>query len=139
MTLLEAELEKARKDLAAMQLLVTKTIGSENDESMERQVKVDGKGKGKAVERDDDTHYFHSYEENGEDCPCPPFQRYIFANTPLDIHEIMLKDTVRTVSYARFLLSNPQVFKGAVVMDVGCGTGILSSESQLSSHQDGSS
>lgn len=51
----------------------------------------------------------------------------------------MLKDTVRTVSYARFLLSNPQVFKGAVVMDVGCGTGILSSESQLSSHQDGSS
>ncbi|OWZ43844.1 protein arginine N-methyltransferase 3 [Cryptococcus neoformans c45] len=106
-TLLEAELEKARKDLAAMQLLVTKTIGSEDDESEERQVKVDGKGKGKAVERDDDTHYFHSYEEN-------------------DIHEIMLKDTVRTVSYARFLLSNPQVFRGAVVMDVGCGTGILS-------------
>lgn len=110
-TLLEAELEKARKDLAAMQLLVTKTIGSEDDEPEETQVKVDGKGKGKgkgkAVERDDDSHYFHSYEEN-------------------DIHEIMLKDTVRTVSYARFLLSNPQVFKGAVVMDVGCGTGILS-------------
>ncbi|KAL0249985.1 hypothetical protein I308_103288 [Cryptococcus tetragattii IND107] len=110
-TLLEAELEKARKDLAAMQLLVTKTIGSEDDETEEIQVKMDGngkgKGKGKAVERDDDTHYFHSYEEN-------------------DIHEIMLKDTVRTVSYARFLLSNPQVFKGAVVMDVGCGTGILS-------------
>lgn len=48
----------------------------------------------------------------------------------------MLKDTVRTVSYARFLLSNPQVFKGAVVMDVGCGTGILSSKSsQLSKSQ----
>lgn len=47
----------------------------------------------------------------------------------------MLKDTVRTVSYARFLLSNPQVFKGAVVMDVGCGTGILSSKSQLSMSQ----
>lgn len=78
MTLLEAELEKARKDLAAMQLLVTKTIGLEDDESMERQVKVDGKGKGKAVARDDDTHYFHSYEENGEDCPCPP-SRDIFS------------------------------------------------------------
>lgn len=111
-----------------MQLLVTKTIGSEDDESEGRQVKVDGKGKGKAVERDDDTHYFHSYEENGED-QTPRFQRYPFANKPLDIHEIMLKDTVRTVSYARFLLSNPQVFRGAVVMDVGCGTGILSSES----------
>lgn len=119
-----------------MQLLVTKTIGSEDDESEERQVKVDGKGKGKAVERDDDTHYFHSYEENGEN-QTPRFQRYLFANKPLDIHEIMLKDTVRTVSYARFLLSNPQVFRGAVVMDVGCGTGILSSESQLSSHHGG--
>lgn len=45
-----------------------------------------------------------------------------------DIHEIMLKDTTRTVSYAKFILSNPKVFKDAIVMDVGCGTGILSSE-----------
>ncbi|KAL7425061.1 hypothetical protein Q5752_000749 [Cryptotrichosporon argae] len=66
-----------------------------------------GKGKGKGKERDDDTHYFDSYAEN-------------------DIHEIMLRDTARTVSYGRFLLSNPQVFKGAVVLDVGCGTAILS-------------
>lgn len=48
-----------------------------------------------------------------------------------DIHEIMLRDTVRTRSYARFILSNPRVFRGALVMDVGCGTGILSSESTL--------
>jgi 2-polyprenyl-3-methyl-5-hydroxy-6-metoxy-1,4-benzoquinol methylase len=46
-----------------------------------------------------------------------------------DIHEIMLRDTTRTVTYARFLLSNPKVFEGAIVMDVGCGTGILSSKS----------
>lgn len=46
-----------------------------------------------------------------------------------DIHEIMLRDTTRTVTYARFLLSNPKVFEGATVMDVGCGTGILSSKS----------
>lgn len=59
--------------------------------------------------RDDDSHYFDSYAEN-------------------DIHEIMLEDTQRTVSYARFILSNPAIFKDAVVMDVGCGTGILSSE-----------
>lgn len=86
MTLLEAELEKARKDLAAMQLLVTKTIGSEDDEPEETQVKVDGKGKGKgkgkAVERDDDTHYFHSYEENGEyrSPRCPSRDGNFFAN-----------------------------------------------------------
>lgn len=63
------------------------------------------KGKGKA--RDDDTHYFESYTHN-------------------DIHEIMLKDTTRTVSYARFILSNPAAFKDKIVMDVGAGTGILS-------------
>jgi 2-polyprenyl-3-methyl-5-hydroxy-6-metoxy-1,4-benzoquinol methylase len=45
-----------------------------------------------------------------------------------DIHEIMLRDTTRTVTYARFLLSNPKIFEGAIVMDVGCGTGILSSK-----------
>jgi protein arginine N-methyltransferase 3 len=47
----------------------------------------------------------------------------------VDIHEIMLRDTTRTVTYARFLLSNPKIFEGAIVMDVGCGTGILSSKS----------
>lgn len=40
----------------------------------------------------------------------------------------MLKDTTRTVGYGRFILSRPQVFKDAIVLDVGCGTGILSSE-----------
>nr|ODN91066.1 protein arginine N-methyltransferase 3 [Cryptococcus depauperatus CBS 7841] len=107
-TLLEAELEKARKDLAAMQILINKTMASEDEDDV-KDVQDDGKRKGKEVARDDDTHYFHSYEENGN-----------------DIHEIMLKDTVRTVSYARFILSNPSVFEGATVMDVGCGTGILS-------------
>ena len=42
------------------------------------------------------------------------------------IHEEMLKDIVRTESYQNFMLSNPDVFKGKVVLDVGCGTGILS-------------
>ena len=38
----------------------------------------------------------------------------------------MLKDAVRTDSYRDFILSNPAIFKDAVVLDVGCGTGILS-------------
>lgn len=37
----------------------------------------------------------------------------------------MLTDRVRTSTYATFILSNPTLFRGAVVMDVGCGTGIL--------------
>ena len=38
----------------------------------------------------------------------------------------MLKDKVRTESYRDFILNNPAFFKGATVLDVGCGTGILS-------------
>uniref|UniRef100_A0A672QTL9 type I protein arginine methyltransferase n=1 Tax=Sinocyclocheilus grahami TaxID=75366 RepID=A0A672QTL9_SINGR len=42
------------------------------------------------------------------------------------IHEEMLKDKVRTESYRDFMYRNMEVFKGKVVLDVGCGTGILS-------------
>lgn len=38
----------------------------------------------------------------------------------------MLSDKVRTSTYAAFIDSNPALFRGAIVMDVGCGTGILS-------------
>jgi protein arginine N-methyltransferase 3 len=41
----------------------------------------------------------------------------------------MLKDTVRTMSYGEFILNNPTIFKDAIVLDVGCGSGILSSMS----------
>ncbi|KAI0754475.1 S-adenosyl-L-methionine-dependent methyltransferase [Daedaleopsis nitida] len=57
--------------------------------------------------RDDDSHYFQSYAEN-------------------DIHSVMINDKVRTATYAKFILSNSQAFKDAIVLDVGCGTGILS-------------
>lgn len=42
------------------------------------------------------------------------------------IHEEMLKDTVRTGSYRSAIVNNPHLFKGKTVLDVGCGTGILS-------------
>jgi len=42
------------------------------------------------------------------------------------IHEEMLKDEVRTKSYRNSILNNKHLFKGKVVLDVGCGTGILS-------------
>ena len=38
----------------------------------------------------------------------------------------MLTDKVRTSAYASFILGTPTVFNDAVVLDVGCGTGILS-------------
>ncbi|KPV71616.1 uncharacterized protein RHOBADRAFT_30788 [Rhodotorula graminis WP1] len=68
----------------------------------------DGNKDGEAVHKDDD-HYFESYQYN-------------------DIHEVMLKDRVRTLAYRSFIVdpANRARFENKVVLDVGCGTGILS-------------
>lgn len=58
-------------------------------------------------DHDNDIHYFDSYAEN-------------------DIHAVMIQDKVRTSTYAHFILTNPHIFRDAVVLDVGCGSGILS-------------
>ena len=42
------------------------------------------------------------------------------------IHEEMLQDEVRTLTYRNAMLHNKHLFKDKVVLDVGCGTGILS-------------
>lgn len=46
--------------------------------------------------------------------------------TQSEIHEIMLKDTIRTDAYRNFIYDNKNLFEGKIVLDVGCGTGILS-------------
>lgn len=51
-------------------------------------------------------YYFDSYAHHG-------------------IHEEMLKDEVRTGSYKNAILLNRHLFKDKIVLDVGCGTGIL--------------
>ena len=38
----------------------------------------------------------------------------------------MLKDEVRTLTYRNAMYHNKHLFRGKVVLDVGCGTGILS-------------
>jgi 2-polyprenyl-3-methyl-5-hydroxy-6-metoxy-1,4-benzoquinol methylase len=42
------------------------------------------------------------------------------------IHEEMLRDQVRTDGYNETISNNPQCFKNKTVLDIGCGTGILS-------------
>ena len=42
------------------------------------------------------------------------------------IHEEMLKDQVRTITYRNSIYQNQDLFKDKVVLDCGCGTGILS-------------
>lgn len=40
------------------------------------------------------------------------------------IHEEMLKDEVRTCTYRNSIYHNKHLFKGKVVLDIGCGTGL---------------
>ncbi|EPY49270.1 type I ribosomal protein arginine N- methyltransferase Rmt3 [Schizosaccharomyces cryophilus OY26] len=56
---------------------------------------------------DNDSYYFESYAGN-------------------DIHFVMLSDSVRTEGYRDFIYENKNLFHGKTVLDVGCGTGILS-------------
>ncbi|CAN0115742.1 unnamed protein product [Scytosiphon promiscuus] len=56
---------------------------------------------------DNDSYYFRGYAHWG-------------------VHETMLTDTVRTGGYERAICDNAAFFKDKVVLDVGCGTGVLS-------------
>ena len=37
----------------------------------------------------------------------------------------MLKDSIRTNAYKNAIINNKHLFKDKVVLDIGCGTGIL--------------
>lgn len=51
---------------------------------------------------------------------------YFDSYSHFGIHEEMLKDEVRTTSYRNAIYRNRHLFEGKVVLDIGCGTGILS-------------
>ena len=51
---------------------------------------------------------------------------YFDSYSHISIHEEMLKDDVRTLAYMHAIEDNSHLFRGKVVLDVGCGTGILS-------------
>mmetsp|Transcript_10204 Transcript_10204/g.12380 ORF Transcript_10204/g.12380 Transcript_10204/m.12380 type:complete len:340 (-) Transcript_10204:154-1173(-) len=51
---------------------------------------------------------------------------YFDSYSHFGIHEEMLKDEVRTRAYMNAIEQNRHLFKDKVVLDVGCGTGILS-------------
>lgn len=51
---------------------------------------------------------------------------YFYSYSHYGIHEEMIKDKVRTESYMNAMIHNPQLFANKIVLDIGCGTGILS-------------
>lgn len=54
-----------------------------------------------------------------------PTDYYFGGYSHIGIHETMLRDAARTNAYADALIKNADFIKDKVVLDVGCGTGIL--------------
>ncbi|KAK5020031.1 Ribosomal protein arginine N-methyltransferase rmt3 [Cryomyces antarcticus] len=103
---LEEQLQRLQSQFNEYRLTVAKTLDERwNDKSSDAQ--AESSKQVIPAPRDDDSHYFESYSYN-------------------DIHETMLKDRIRTDSYRDFIYNNKHLFKGKTVLDVGCGTGILS-------------
>jgi protein arginine N-methyltransferase 3 len=117
---LEKRLTDAKQDLADYREFVGERLNLSHLTDA-----TDDSGSIAALPRDDDSHYFESYNENGK----YPFNFglcKIFDVIRADIHATMIQDNVRTSSYAQFIMTNPTLFRDAIVLDVGCGTGILS-------------
>ncbi len=51
---------------------------------------------------------------------------YFGSHSHFYIHQEMLRDAVRTRACQRDIEDNPEDFKDKIVIDIGCGTGILS-------------
>ncbi|CAN0909002.1 Probable protein arginine N-methyltransferase 6 [Linum grandiflorum] len=69
-----------------------------------------------------------STQSQGEQnaAPCTDFDMaYFNSYAHVGIHEEMIKDRVRTDTYRSAILQHQSHIEGKVVLDVGCGTGIL--------------
>ena len=106
---LQEDLERLQTQFSEYRIAVQKSL---EDQLSKEDEKIDSQAPAKTSKPADkieeaDADYFTSYAYNG-------------------IHESMLKDSIRTDSYRDFVYENKHVFKDKVVLDVGCGTGILS-------------
>ncbi|GFE55113.1 histone arginine methyltransferase PRMT1 [Babesia ovis] len=63
---------------------------------------------------------------NDHNQPLAQKDSYFHSYGYIGIHEEMVKDSVRTGAYYRAITQNRHLFEGKVVLDLGCGTGILS-------------
>ncbi|KAH9030338.1 S-adenosyl-L-methionine-dependent methyltransferase [Lactarius pseudohatsudake] len=101
---LETKLAAAKEELAEYRSMVSQRV----DIALIREaIDAPGEPVPGSSRSDDDSHYFDSYGVN-------------------DIHAVMIQDRVRTSSYASFIMTSAALFQDAIVLDVGCGTGILS-------------
>lgn len=103
---LEDDLEKVKAQFASYRLAVEQTLDQRWGEDVPNRSRRD-RSVDKEARKDESQYYWESYASN-------------------DIHETMLKDTIRTDAYRDFVYDNKHLFAGKTVLDIGCGTGILS-------------
>ncbi|XP_045626045.1 protein arginine N-methyltransferase 1 isoform X3 [Procambarus clarkii] len=96
-------LTETMNDLKLQDVIVTEAI-IKMEKKCEKEKRVERMPVDEMTSKD---YYFDSYAHFG-------------------IHEEMLKDEVRTLTYRNAMYHNRHLFKGKTVLDVGCGTGILS-------------
>jgi len=95
------------------------SVGASRDVSGRRDTAVDGSGR-RAGAASDENDLNDTNDKNDIDA-C-----YFASYSTFDIHKEMLQDRVRTLAYQTALEKNPALVSGSSVLDVGCGTGVLS-------------
>ncbi|KAL0940806.1 protein arginine methyltransferase [Colletotrichum truncatum] len=105
---LEEELKRVQDQYASYRLAVEQTLDRRwGDDAPSTSSARSEKPGEKEARKDESQYYWESYAGN-------------------DIHETMLKDAIRTDAYRDFVYGNKHLFKDKTVLDIGCGTGILS-------------
>lgn len=88
-----------------------------------------GRGAGRSPFRagSSSASYAHQQYEERQVPKCTEFDlAYFQSYSHVGIHEEMIKDHVRTETYRDAIMKHQNFISGKVVVDVGCGTGILS-------------
>ncbi|KAF9869321.1 protein arginine methyltransferase [Colletotrichum karsti] len=104
---LEEELQKLKAQYASYRQAVEQTLDQRWGDDVPSTSTRRDRSVDKEARKDESQYYWESYAGN-------------------DIHETMLKDTIRTDAYRDFVYNNKHLFKDKVILDIGCGTGILS-------------
>ena len=75
-------------------------------------------------DKKNDDDYVKKEDEGNK--PEEYLDNYFKSYSGFGIHEDMLRDKVRTKTYMNAIRKNDRLFRGKIVLDIGCGTGILS-------------